>query len=74
MAIGGGPIRELGDLRAPMSQILGGISDQLEELKRYKMEFGKLDKPAMKVTAVEDAYSGSPEGSESLEGSDTEQE
>jgi len=57
-----------------MSQILGGISDQLEELKRYKMEFGKLDKPAMKVTAVEDAYSGSPEGSESLEGSDTEQE
>ncbi|KAK1755110.1 adenylate cyclase [Echria macrotheca] len=42
MAMGGGPITKLNDLRAPMASILEGIELQLAELQRYKERFGEL--------------------------------
>ncbi|KAK3341208.1 hypothetical protein B0T25DRAFT_334445 [Lasiosphaeria hispida] len=43
IAIGGGPIVQLSDLRAPMSAVLASVAEQLAELQRYKARFGDID-------------------------------
>lgn len=43
LAVGSGPISQLDDLRAPMSDVLDSLAEQLEELRRYKARFGELD-------------------------------
>ncbi|KAK3394424.1 phosphatase 2C-domain-containing protein [Podospora didyma] len=43
MAIGGGPISQLSDLRAPMSVVLSSFAAQLAELQQYKARFGELE-------------------------------
>lgn len=43
LAVGSGPLTQLDDLRAPMSDVIGRFADQLEELRRYKARFGELD-------------------------------
>lgn len=43
MAMGGGTITELNDLRAPMSSVLNNLATQLAELERYKAKFGLLE-------------------------------
>lgn len=40
MAMGGGTISQLNDLRAPMSQVLDSLAAQLAELEQYKARFG----------------------------------
>ena len=42
LAIGGGPITRLDDLRTPMSVILDNLAIQLAELERYKARYGPL--------------------------------
>ncbi|KAM7224583.1 adenylate cyclase [Rhypophila decipiens] len=42
MAIGNGPITSLDDLRAPMSEVLSNVAEQLRDLKRYKALYGEL--------------------------------
>ncbi|GAP83350.1 putative adenylate cyclase [Rosellinia necatrix] len=42
-AIGGGHIKQLEDLRAPMSVILGHINKQIKELQKYKAKYGSLE-------------------------------
>ncbi|KAL1844433.1 hypothetical protein VTK73DRAFT_2566 [Phialemonium thermophilum] len=42
MAMGGGPISRLSDLRAPMSKVLTTVAGQLQELQEYKARFGPL--------------------------------
>lgn len=46
LAVGGGPIRQLSDLRAPMSSVLDSVAEQLAELQRYKAMFGALNAEA----------------------------
>lgn len=43
LAVGSGPISKLDDLRAPMTDVLDSLAEQLEELARYKARFGELD-------------------------------
>lgn len=43
LAVGSGPINTLDDLRAPMTDVLDSLAEQLEELQRYKARFGELD-------------------------------
>lgn len=43
LAVGSGPITKLDDLRAPMTDVLDSLAEQLEELQRYKARFGELD-------------------------------
>ena len=45
LAIGGGPITRLDDLRTPMSVILDNLAVQLAELERYKARYGPLPAP-----------------------------
>lgn len=42
LAMGGGTITQLNDLRAPMASIMSGLAAQLAELQRYKAVFGDL--------------------------------
>ncbi len=42
LAIGGGLINRLDDLRTPMSVILDNLTIQLTELERYKARYGPL--------------------------------
>ena len=42
LAIGGGPITRLDDLRTPMSVILDNLAIQLAELERYKARYVPL--------------------------------
>lgn len=42
LAIGGGQITALQQLRAPMGEVLDALSAQLEELRRYKARYGEL--------------------------------
>lgn len=39
---GSGPITKLEDLRAPMTDVLDSLADQLAELQRYKARFGEI--------------------------------
>ncbi len=43
LAMGGGTITQLSDLRAPMSSVLSNLAAQLQELQRYKEQFGSLE-------------------------------
>lgn len=42
LAAGSGPIDKLEDLRAPMTEVLDSLAEQLAELQRYKAQFGEL--------------------------------
>lgn len=42
LAIGGGVLRELNDLRAPMAAILDFFVQQKNELAQYKAMYGEL--------------------------------
>lgn len=42
LAIGGGPISRLDDLRTPISVVLDNLAVQLAELERYKAKYGPL--------------------------------
>ncbi|KAI0523772.1 protein phosphatase 2C [Xylaria bambusicola] len=42
-AMGGGHIKQLEDLRAPMAAILSHVSKQMAELERYKAKYGPLE-------------------------------
>ncbi|KAJ4224047.1 hypothetical protein NW759_005715 [Fusarium solani] len=66
LAIGGGVIKELDELRGPMSDILDELTAQRKELERYKKRYGKLPSPESSDDD-EDDY-------DTDEGSDTEQE
>ena len=80
MAMGNGPIKNLSDLRAPMSDVLGNVSAQLAELQRYKARFGELDTRADGPAATdrdeefELIDNSDEEDEDEVEGSDTEQE
>ena len=43
LAIGGGALRELNQLRAPMAAVFDYFLKQKEELDRYKQKYGELD-------------------------------
>lgn len=54
LALGGGPISKLEDLRAPMSSILDSVAAQLAELQRYKAIYGDItDRPVEDVSGSE---------------------
>jgi adenylate cyclase len=72
LAMGGGAIHHLSDLRAPMTEILKSFTSQLAELQQYKARYGALE-PAGCVNHVEELDDSSSE-TESETGSDTEQE
>lgn len=42
LAAGSGQITHLDDLRAPMTDVLSSLAEQLMELQRYKAKFGEL--------------------------------
>jgi adenylate cyclase len=42
MAMGGGTIKQLEDLRAPMTVILDHVAKQMAELERYRAKYGPL--------------------------------
>lgn len=42
LAIGGGTLRELNQLRAPMAQIFSVFAEERDELARYRQKFGPL--------------------------------
>ncbi len=42
IAMGGGQITSLDDLRTPMAVVLDNLAIQLAELERYKAKFGDL--------------------------------
>jgi adenylate cyclase len=46
IAAGSGPIKRLGDLRAPMATVFDSLQQQLEELARYKQMYGPLREPS----------------------------
>lgn len=76
LAIGGGTLRELNQLRAPMAAVFEFFLKQKEELDRYKEKYGPIeDEPSNGVTIrgeiedVEEEVENSEE-----DGSDTEQE
>lgn len=52
LSMGGGTIKELDDLRGPISGILANVGKQMAELQRYKALYGPLD-------AVEDGQQAS---------------
>ncbi|KAK2600228.1 hypothetical protein QQS21_005024 [Conoideocrella luteorostrata] len=45
LAHGNGPLRELNDLRGPMSMVLDFFVQQQQELARYKQKYGELPSP-----------------------------
>lgn len=69
LAIGGGTLRELNQLRAPMAAVFEAFMAQKEELERYKQKYGELEDDdrsngVMTVDSIERLE----------DGSDTEQE
>ncbi|KAJ2984916.1 hypothetical protein NUW58_g5812 [Xylaria curta] len=42
-AVGGGPIKQLEDLRAPMAAVFSHFTEQLAELERYRAKYGPLE-------------------------------
>lgn len=66
LATGGGIIKELDELRGPMSDILEELTAQRKELERYKKRYGKLPSPHSSDDDQDDY--------DTDEGSDTEQE
>lgn len=41
--MGQGRLHNLNQLRGPMDDILGGLTEQLKELQKYKERFGELE-------------------------------
>lgn len=77
LAIGGGALRELNQLRAPMAAVFDYFLKQKEELERYKQKYGELDEsePSNRATENGVEYDDELEIEEvSEDGSDTEQE
>ncbi|EHK26366.1 uncharacterized protein TRIVIDRAFT_211694 [Trichoderma virens Gv29-8] len=79
LAIGGGALRELNQLRAPMAAVFEHFLKQKEELDRYKQKYGPIDddEPSNGVTIrgdIEDGESGEDAEDSEEDGSDTEQE
>ncbi|KAM0563943.1 hypothetical protein ACHAPJ_000151 [Fusarium lateritium] len=70
LAIGGGAIKELEDLKGPMSAILDQFMAQNKELARYRKKYGVLPSPE---TSEEDD-DDDDDDPDTEEGSDTEQE
>ncbi|UNI15108.1 Adenylate cyclase [Purpureocillium takamizusanense] len=48
IAIGGGVLRELNDLRAPMASVLDFFANQQKELEQYRKMYGALPQPSGK--------------------------
>ena len=69
LAVGGGPITRLNDLRAPMTDVLKIFATQLAELQQYKARYGRIDAPGPVGRVLEDVSDMSSDT-----GSDTEQE
>jgi adenylate cyclase len=77
LAIGGGALRELNQLRAPMAAVFDYFLKQKEELERYKQKYGELSDAEPSNGATENGveYDDELEIEEvSEDGSDTEQE
>ncbi|PNY29327.1 Adenylate cyclase, partial [Tolypocladium capitatum] len=72
LAMGGGVLRELNDLRGPMSMVLDFFVSQKKELEQYRQRYGAL--PGPEDDAADDEESEAEEEDDSEEGgSDTEQ-
>lgn len=71
LAIGSGTIKELEDLKGPMSDILDQFMAQTNELARYKKRYGELPSPG---SSEEDEDDDDDDDPDTEEGSDTEQE
>lgn len=71
LALGGGPITDIDDLRAPMADVLTSLAEQLAELQRYKARFGDLYDGST-IDTVSGSGSGSGSRSGSASGSETE--
>ncbi|KAL1893783.1 hypothetical protein Sste5346_006286 [Sporothrix stenoceras] len=81
MAMGGGPIHHLDDLRASMTDIFAAFTHQMSELQAYRAKFGPLNavhraEDEMEVEEIDDDEEEDEEEDEDEEdeGSDTEQE
>ncbi|TFB03855.1 hypothetical protein CCMA1212_003608 [Trichoderma ghanense] len=76
LAIGGGTLRELNQLRAPMAAVFDYFLKQKEELERYKQKYGELDDSEPSNGATENGvhYDSLEIEEVSENGSDTEQE
>ncbi|KAM0340985.1 hypothetical protein ACHAPU_010217 [Fusarium lateritium] len=72
LAIGSGTIKELEDLKGPMSDILDQFMAQANELARYKKKYGELPSPGSSEEENDDDDDDDDPDTE--EGSDTEQE
>jgi adenylate cyclase len=72
LAIGSGTIKELEDLKGPMSDILDQFMAQTNELARYKRRYGELPSPSPGSSEEEEEEDDDDPDTE--EGSDTEQE
>jgi adenylate cyclase len=70
LAIGSGTIKELEDLKGPMSDILDQFMAQTNELARYKKRYGELPSPG----SSEEDEDDDDDDPDTEEGSDTEQE
>ena len=68
LAIGGGTLRELNQLRAPMSQIFDIFQQQTRELERYRQKYGELSDSEVGDTQTNghepESESGQPSNSE----------
>lgn len=43
LAIGEGPITSLTQIGQPITEVLGGLTSQLEELRAYREKFGPME-------------------------------
>ncbi|TPX08907.1 uncharacterized protein E0L32_009611 [Thyridium curvatum] len=70
MAAGGGHLAQLGDLRAPMSDVMQSVAEQLAELQRYKALFGEIGPAQVQGVVVvdDDGDEGFDEGEDDSEG------
>ncbi|EFW99531.1 adenylate cyclase [Grosmannia clavigera kw1407] len=69
MAIGGGPIGRLDDLRGPMADVFASFQHQLAELQQYRTRYGSIEL-VDNAGDADDAHDAHDDD----EGSDTEQE
>ncbi|CAK7201063.1 hypothetical protein SEUCBS139899_003764 [Sporothrix eucalyptigena] len=75
MAMGGGPIHHLDDLRSSMADVFAVFQNQLAELQAYKAKYGPIEAEEVIEDEEEDEVDDQDdEDDEEDEGSDTEQE
>ncbi|KND90187.1 Adenylate cyclase [Tolypocladium ophioglossoides CBS 100239] len=72
LAMGGGVLRELNDLRGPMAMVLDFFVSQKKELEQYKQRYGAL--PGPEDDAADDEEEEESEDNSEDGGSDTEQD